>query len=299
MPPFTGAARVQQAALALGRGERSAAPVSKAVALLRKVLANILKNPDEPKFRALKLGNKAVAAHLAPLPGAIAFLLVAGFEHDADGQLLRLPADADLAGLEAGLAALDSVPGRFVKWLPHGSAEARATALQLGVGADGGVLWAARGRLDGSMQVGAASAGGGGGGGGGGAPRAAAAPGAAAPFVVSEEAFAMGTPFGGGYRPPPPTAADHAPPPPGGRRNYIAERLDAELRAELGASAGQPVSDEAYAMGNPFGGGYRPTPAPTAAAPAAAAAAAAAAPAARPGPGGGCTVGYGGQVRLL
>eukprot|EP01051_Picozoa_sp_SAG22_P024575 SAG22_NODE_6874_length_800_cov_3.811698_2_plen_122_part_00 len=72
IPARPGHIHAKQAAMAsmdLGRGVRSAAPVGKAVDLLRKVLSNIIKQPAEAKFRSLKLPNKAVAKHLVPLPG--------------------------------------------------------------------------------------------------------------------------------------------------------------------------------------------------------------------------------------
>ena len=269
-------AGVEEAVAALGRGLEDTARLKKAVGLLTKVLGNARRSPEEPKFRALKLANKTVAEQLLPCPGARALLAVVGFKERVG--VLELPAGADPALLDRALAALAEVPRRFLFWLPAGSPEAAAAALPLGSTADGGVLNAGRSAaVGGGMQLGAARAGGGGldiayagkvatvtcGGG------AAHTQGAATTFVagerVSDEAFAMGTPFGGGYRPPPAPAEPTAPPSAGGRRNYIAERLDAELAAELGAGAGGPVSDEAYAMGNPFGGGYRPSAAPAAA----------------------------------
>jgi len=53
--------------------------VEAAVKLLSTVVANIVKAPDEPKFRALKKSYKQVEASLLPCRGAVALLAAVGF----------------------------------------------------------------------------------------------------------------------------------------------------------------------------------------------------------------------------
>lgn len=50
---------------------------------------NLKDNPSEPKFKVLKLDNKAFVARIAPFPEAIEVLKVIGFEDKGDGQLAQ------------------------------------------------------------------------------------------------------------------------------------------------------------------------------------------------------------------
>jgi hypothetical protein len=66
---------------------------------------NIVKNPTENKFRRIKASNKAFAAKLAPIDGAIDVLAACGFAAQEDGgeTLYTLPADAAVATLESAV----------------------------------------------------------------------------------------------------------------------------------------------------------------------------------------------------
>jgi hypothetical protein len=45
---------------------------------------NLMENPQDPKFKKLKLDNKAFQSRIAPYEGAVEFLDVMGFEKKAD-----------------------------------------------------------------------------------------------------------------------------------------------------------------------------------------------------------------------
>jgi len=68
-----------------------------AIALITKIVENILKNPAEQKFRSVNI--EKTRAKLEPAAGAADFLLAAGFKKTATHY--DLPADADLDVLSA------------------------------------------------------------------------------------------------------------------------------------------------------------------------------------------------------
>lgn len=49
-------------------------------AMLRRIVLKILEQPDEPRFRRLRLANPAIATKLVPVPGALACLEAIGFQ---------------------------------------------------------------------------------------------------------------------------------------------------------------------------------------------------------------------------
>jgi hypothetical protein len=82
----------------------------RAKVVLDKVFGNIVRSPDDPKYRKLNSHNKKLARELFSVGGARALLLSCGFEswHElaADGSVLVLPATADLALLQVAQDAL-------------------------------------------------------------------------------------------------------------------------------------------------------------------------------------------------
>uniref|UniRef100_A0A6U2Y1M5 Uncharacterized protein n=2 Tax=Lotharella globosa TaxID=91324 RepID=A0A6U2Y1M5_9EUKA len=79
------------------------------IRLLRKILANVVKNPHEAKFRKLnatKLMPKLAAENLAP----IYIIEHAGFTKDPAGKYI-LPGDADLNKISTIVQAIDGVGG--------------------------------------------------------------------------------------------------------------------------------------------------------------------------------------------
>ena len=81
--------------------------VSKGFQTLHKLIGNIAAQPDNPKFRTIKLDNPAIQDRVGRFPEAIEFLCVAGFHQE--GSILTLPEqDTCLATLDVALENLDS-----------------------------------------------------------------------------------------------------------------------------------------------------------------------------------------------
>ena len=89
----------------MGRAPRE--PLLAAVGTLSRILTNVIKNPDEAKYRSLKATNAKVAAAL-DVPGTLALLGSAGFEQSyVDGEpRLVLPSGRPTAPIEAANAQL-------------------------------------------------------------------------------------------------------------------------------------------------------------------------------------------------
>lgn len=88
---------------------------------LIKMLANVLKNPQEEKFRKIRLSNAAIQSKLTSVPGAVGILAEAGFSRvELEGEVyLMLIADAFQA--ERVQSALDRTEVALIQ-LQHDSA---------------------------------------------------------------------------------------------------------------------------------------------------------------------------------
>ncbi|EFN54376.1 hypothetical protein CHLNCDRAFT_31757 [Chlorella variabilis] len=76
---------------------------------LLKMCGNIYANPGEDKFRRVRLTNPAIQQRVAAFTGAVDFLHLAGFQRDAGGENLEMPADkVDRAVLEVAGEQLNS-----------------------------------------------------------------------------------------------------------------------------------------------------------------------------------------------
>lgn len=95
---------VESALAVLRCGPRSNA----AVALLIKVLTNIVNAPSEQKFRRLRLQNKRVMEDLVNVEGGLEFLQACEFqlEFENDEGFAIFPEDANLDNIRSALAAL-------------------------------------------------------------------------------------------------------------------------------------------------------------------------------------------------
>jgi len=62
--------------------------------ILDKLIRNIVRNPNEEKFRTIKLQNPKIAAAITNVPGAVDALMQMGFR--AEGENLVLPAETRL-----------------------------------------------------------------------------------------------------------------------------------------------------------------------------------------------------------
>ena len=59
-------------------------------------------DPKEEKFRRIRLSNTAFQSRVGSVPGALDFLQLLGFQADAAGEFLTMPADkADMESLHA------------------------------------------------------------------------------------------------------------------------------------------------------------------------------------------------------
>lgn len=94
------------------RGDRGRARL--ALETMQKIVANVLSEPKEPKFRTLKVDNKAIKERVLSCPGARDMLLSAGFEAQNVGmiarpELLVLPDDASLDELAQARTAIETL----------------------------------------------------------------------------------------------------------------------------------------------------------------------------------------------
>ena len=75
--------------------------------ILIKLLSNVLKEPNNTKYRAVKLTNKTIEEKLIPASGAFEILFSVGFE-EADDKLI-LPLGADMRIIQIFKQAITSV----------------------------------------------------------------------------------------------------------------------------------------------------------------------------------------------
>lgn len=85
------------------------ARVKKAFQTLFTYAGNVVKNPDEEKYRKIRLSNQAFQERVGGLKGGIEFLELCGFEKSADGEFLFMPRDkVDIAVLNTAGKELQS-----------------------------------------------------------------------------------------------------------------------------------------------------------------------------------------------
>ena len=75
--------------------------------ILVKLLGNVLNDPNNTKYRAVKLTNKTIQEKLLPAAGAFEILFSVGFE-EADDKLI-LPLGADLKTIKSFKDAISNV----------------------------------------------------------------------------------------------------------------------------------------------------------------------------------------------
>lgn len=71
-----------------------------AAKILRKLLSNVAKFPDDAKYRKVKRDNKVLKAKLWPVPGAESLLIASGFVLDENRNLILNVEDADIHAIE-------------------------------------------------------------------------------------------------------------------------------------------------------------------------------------------------------
>jgi hypothetical protein len=96
--------------LSVDKGGSRAEKLSACGNTLEKMLDNIVKNPDEAKFRKIKTSNARFAASVLTVPGSKDFLQAIGFglqstvgKDGTVGSYMVLPFDVSTEGCTAGL----------------------------------------------------------------------------------------------------------------------------------------------------------------------------------------------------
>lgn len=85
------------------------ARVKKAFQTLFTYAGNVVKNPDEEKFRKIRLSNQTFQDRVGGLKGGIEFLVLCGFEKSEDGEFLFMPREkVDIAVLNTAGQELQS-----------------------------------------------------------------------------------------------------------------------------------------------------------------------------------------------
>ncbi|KAL9436299.1 hypothetical protein AB3S75_022364 [Citrus x aurantiifolia] len=85
------------------------ARVKRAFQTLLIYVGNIVKNPNEEKYRKIRLGNPLFQDRVGSMKGGIEFLELCGFEKTEGGDFLHLPSDKlDMEGLNAAGSLLRS-----------------------------------------------------------------------------------------------------------------------------------------------------------------------------------------------
>ncbi|KAG7995470.1 hypothetical protein I3843_01G111200 [Carya illinoinensis] len=85
------------------------AKVKRAFQTLLTFVGNVARNPDEEKFRKIRLSNQSFQERVGAFSGGIEFLELCGFEKIEGGEFLFLPRDkVDMAVLNSAGAELDS-----------------------------------------------------------------------------------------------------------------------------------------------------------------------------------------------
>ena len=82
--------------------------------ILKAYLGNVVKNPDDPKYRKINTENKAYKTKVKPFVGAKSLLLCVGFAPTEDGTALELAEDADMAVLAE---ASEKVAAAYEKYM--------------------------------------------------------------------------------------------------------------------------------------------------------------------------------------
>lgn len=113
------AQQVQKAAMAAMLGDPSnRAAAQTCLSTLLKMVANVLSNPAEMKFRSVKADNKAIKEKVLTCPGGRQLLEAAGFAYQSDQPLTSTPACFTLAA-DANLSELAQVKQGIETVLAH------------------------------------------------------------------------------------------------------------------------------------------------------------------------------------
>ncbi|XP_043719946.1 vicilin-like seed storage protein At2g18540 [Telopea speciosissima] len=108
--PATKAERMRDCLRSLKQNHKDDdAKVKRAFQTLLTYVGNVAKNPNEEKFRKIRLNNPSFQERVGSLKGGVEFLEVAGFEKIEGGEFLFLPRDkVDMAVLNTAGSELNS-----------------------------------------------------------------------------------------------------------------------------------------------------------------------------------------------
>lgn len=108
--PVTKAEQMRECLRSLKKNHKDEdARVKKAFQTLFTYAGNVVKNPDEEKFRKIRLSNQAFQDRVGGLKGGIEFLELCGFEKSEDGEFLFMPREkVDIAVLNSAGKELQS-----------------------------------------------------------------------------------------------------------------------------------------------------------------------------------------------
>jgi len=74
---------------------------------MKTLLSNVIKSPNEEKFRKIKLDNKAIKSKIVDVQGSLVFLHVAGFNKQGNSVLELLDENLNIETLKIGISLLD------------------------------------------------------------------------------------------------------------------------------------------------------------------------------------------------
>ncbi|GMY26798.1 GRB10-interacting GYF protein 2-like isoform X2 [Fagus crenata] len=108
--PATKAEQIRECLRSLKQNHKDDdAKVKRAFQTLLTYVGNVVRNPDEEKFRKIRLSNQSFHERVGALKGGIEFLELCGFENIEGGEFLFLTRDkVDMAVLNSAGAELDS-----------------------------------------------------------------------------------------------------------------------------------------------------------------------------------------------
>jgi thiol-disulfide isomerase/thioredoxin len=83
--------------------------------ILKAYIGNVVKHPDDPKYRKINMENNAYRTKVKPFLGAKSLLLCVGFAPTTDGTALELAENADMAVLKQAEEKVDAAFQKYTK----------------------------------------------------------------------------------------------------------------------------------------------------------------------------------------
>lgn len=83
--------------------------------ILKAYIGNVVKNPDDPKYRKINMENKAYRTKVKPFMGAKSLLLCLGFSQNEKGTAFELDEDADMKVMAQALEKVEAAYAKYMK----------------------------------------------------------------------------------------------------------------------------------------------------------------------------------------